>query len=550
VKRNFYLSFVIIQLFSNVIGAATGDIIKRFACPGSCPTALCYDGIYLWLADRKTDSLYRINPENGEVVGSYEAPGYQIEGLTWEKYSIWALDIEEKAILRFNPASGVNEKIIYAPCDDPQGLAYDGNYLWIGDMTKDRIYQISTDDGTTIREIKSPSGNPTGLAYDGRYLWVADRLDDMIYMVVPENGNVAMSIPSPSKYPRGVAYDGTSLWNVDYQSDSLYQIKLDDTALFVRSDPKRQRLVYTHQFRNYGPGTVVDLDIYLAIPKDLPNQKLVDSPTFIPPPAEIIADRWGQRVAHYHYDGLLSGGSISVSMSVSAELYKTRYFINPERAGNLSDIPKEISRTYLADDAKYWVYDSLIQRTAKEVIDGETNCYWIGRKIFNYLIDKMHYELTGGWNVAPTVLARGSGSCSEYSFVYIALCRAAGLPARYAGAVTVRGDDASTDDVFHRWVEIYLPHYGWIPVDPSGGDQDSPSRQASYIGLIDNRYLITTIGGGGSEYLEWSYNSNEIWKSKGKCKVYAEHIGEWSPLDKNGEESSLSGDEGKGCKIK
>ena len=151
----------------------------------------------------------------------------------------------------------------------------------------------------------------------------------------------------------------------------------------------------------------------------------------------------------------------------------------------------------------------------------------------------MEYELAGGWNIAPAVLARGNGSCSEYSFVYIAMCRAAGLPARYAGSVVIRGDDASWDNVFHRWVEVYLPNYGWIPVDPSGGDSSWPSAQADNFGYLNNRFLITTVGGGGSEYLGWSYNSNEEWMSKGRCKVAVENFGEWTPLE------NAEGDTGK-----
>jgi len=147
------------------------------------------------------------------------------------------------------------------------------------------------------------------------------------------------------------------------------------------------------------------------------------------------------------------------------------------------------------------------------------------------LIDNMYYEMVGGWNTAPTVLDRGNGSCSEYSFVYISMCRAAGLPARYVGSVVVRGDYASFDDVFHRWVEVYLPNYGWVPIDPSGGDKDWPRDQANYIGHLDHRFLITTESGGGSETMGWTYNSNENLVTDPKTFVVSDHFAEWEPVD-------------------
>ena len=101
----------------------------------------------------------------------------------------------------------------------------------------------------------------------------------------------------------------------------------------------------------------------------------------------------------------------------------------------------------------------------------------------------MTYELSGGWNVAPQVLTRGNGSCSEYTFVFISMCRAAGLPARYVGSVVVRGDDASFDNTFHRWSQVYLPNYGWMHVDPQGGDREKQSEIAASIGQVDNRFL-------------------------------------------------------------
>ena len=102
---------------------------------------------------------------------------------------------------------------------------------------------------------------------------------------------------------------------------------------------------------------------------------------------------------------------------------------------------------------------------------------------------------------------------------------------RYVGAISLRGDDASFDDVFHRWCEVYLPNYGWIPFDASKGDKPSLADQKNGIGDVACRYVITTSSGGGSKYMEWTYNFNYSWKSKDKCRVYSEHYGEWSPLE-------------------
>lgn len=513
--------------------AAPGDVVRQFPTPGSCPTGLAFDGQSLWLADRLSDLIYRIDPETGRTVESFPAPGFQIEGLACEGKLLWLLDNDGGKALQWDPKTGIVEKQLTLHCGSPQGLAFDGEHLWVGDIKRHLLCKISTEDGTTITEIPSPSAEPHGLAYDGRYLWVSERLDDMIYMVRPENGDVIVGFPSPSKFPRGLACDGGFLWNVDYQADMLYQLKRHDGVTHVRTEPKKESLELVHQVRNYGPGVLVSLDIYLAIPTDLPSQTLLSPPKFTPQPHAVLTDKWGQKVAHYRFENVPAGQFVTASWKGEVELYKSRHFLFPEMIGSLSEIPENIRSLYLSDGSKYCINDPYIQKTAKDLVGDETNCYWIARRLFEHMTRRMRFERTGGWNAAPTVLKRGSGSCSEYSFAFIALCRAAGLPARYVGSAVIRGDDASTDNgVFHRWPEVYLPNCGWVPLDPSsgGGVFPYPSTKAGVIGYRDNRYLITTVGGGGSEFLQWDYNTNATWRSKGPCKVETERFAEWSPL--------------------
>jgi hypothetical protein len=253
-------------------------------------------------------------------------------------------------------------------------------------------------------------------------------------------------------------------------------------------------------------------------------------PEFDPEPFEFLTDRWDQRFAHYRFENLPPTKFVKPVMTVKARLREFRHYLFPERIATKKEIPGNLKERWLADGTKYCINSPVIKKAVEEAVGDEENCYWIARKIFNHVIAHLKYERTGGWERAPVVLERGTGSCSEYSFVFIAMCRAAGLPARYVGAVQQRGDEASWDRVFHRWAEVYLPPYGWISFDPAGGDRESPRSQAMAIGRTANRYLITTKSGGDSEYLGWTYNSETEWQFEGKCRTYFDHYADWAPL--------------------
>ncbi len=525
---------VVMMLASTYLWGSSGDVIKHFSTQGPCPTGLTFANSTLWLADRKTDSLYQIDPGTGKLLKKFSSPGYFITDLAWDGKMLWAVDVDLEgmnsgSIYRICPETGTTVKMIYAPTMQPEGLAWDGTFLWMSDSREDRIYQISPEDGTTIHSFKSPADNPQGLAWGNGYLWIADRKKDEIYRVDFRTGSVVMVLASPGPYPRGLAWGENTLWNVDYQNDRIYQIKIFDDPPFSRWNERDAEITYSHEIVNYGPGVLKEVAIQFAIPQNLNSQDILDIRYSIPP-ARFDADQWNQPFAVFSADTLKAGESLFPEIVIHAKVYEIMYHIFPEKVGSLKEIPNDIRKAYLKDGDKYWINDPVIQNAVREAVEQTENPYWIARSIYNYIHETMHYELAGGWNVAPTVLRRGSGSCSEYTFVYIAMCRAAGLPARYAGSVVVRGDDASLDYVFHRWVEVFLPRYGWIPVDPSGGDKDWPRDQAMCFGHLENRFLITTIGGGGSTFLGWEYNSSETWKADGPVKLKIEKLGEWNPI--------------------
>jgi transglutaminase-like putative cysteine protease len=523
-----------------LLNAFPGEVMKSYPLPSGFPMGIAFDGKYIWTSDRKTDLLYCIDPASGKVIRTLESPAYFPAALTWDGKYLWnadlkgGTDISEEIngmIYKLDPIKGTILKTLVAPSKSPVGLAWDGTYLWSVDNLSDELIQFSPDDGTTIRSFKSPSPEATGLAFDGKYLWVCDHSWDEIYKVDPENGQVILVTDAPGPYIQGVAFDGTNLWAVDYQEDLLYQLKANDSDRFVKLRERTGRLIYTDQLRNFGPGEVSSADIHIAIPVDRDNQQIIGEFKYNIMPTDIVTDQWGQKTAHFHLENIKAGKSVIIEMTTLAKTWEVRYFLDPDKVGHLTDIPEDVKRKYLADNEKYQINDPVIQDALKKAVGDEKNPFWIARKIYNYIIAHMYYEMSGGWNTAPTVLARGNGSCSEYTFVFISMCRAEGIPARYVGSVVVRGEDASMDDVFHRWAEIYLPGYGWVPIDPSRGDQDWPRSQAAAFGYVAGNLLITTQSGGGSETMGWTYNSNQFWTTDPKTYVNWNNFGDWEPAE-------------------
>lgn len=58
----------------------------------------------------------------------------------------------------------------------------------------------------------------------------------------------------------------------------------------------------------------------------------------------------------------------------------------------------------------------------------------------------------------------GRGDCGEFSFLFVAWCRAVGIPAR-----VVLGTWVGERMRAHAWAELFADEVGWVPVDPSMG---------------------------------------------------------------------------------
>ncbi len=547
VRTSRVLAVFTIAYLPLIAVAAPGDVKESFDAPCKYPSGLATDGDAIFVADWRHAVIHELGMD-GKPVRSWYAPALNPSGLTIAGDMLVVSDDHTGRIFFTNPKTGVVESTFEAPAESATGLAFAGDTLFI--LAKGKIYRVMPDDGTILGYYDVPSKAARHMAHDGKYLWVCDRVKDELYMLVPDTGKVIAILAAPGPHAAGIAWHNGQLLNVDFQTRKVYRLAVDDAPHYRLTDKRRARVEFLWALNNYGPAEVTDLKLNVALPMELPSQKLLSKIDFSMAPARTASDKWDQRCALFDIASVPAGTKAALTYGVNAEVSAIRYLLIPDKAGTLDDIPADIRADYTANGSRYRINTPYMRETAKKIVGDEKNTYWIARKVFDHIIGSMEYEMIGGWDVPEVVLKRGSGSCSEYTYAFVALCRAAGLPARYQGSIVVRGDDASIDEAFHRWAQVYLPNYGWVPVDANRGDAKLASDQCRGFGELSNRFLITTQGGGDSEYLSWGYNAHSTYKATGYCKVEQDNFGFWEPLEPTETAAATSASSDSDCKPK
>jgi transglutaminase-like putative cysteine protease len=262
-------------------------------------------------------------------------------------------------------------------------------------------------------------------------------------------------------------------------------------------------------------GRPVEISTRFSIPQDQPNQIINQPIEFYPASGygRLYFDNWGNKVAEYVR--LLGSNEVDTAYyKLDAILSKIVFNVNPIIVSD--NIPADIQSQYLSDEDYYDINHSMVQNSVNTAIGTETNPYLKAKKIHDYIILHLSYNISGGWDPAPIVLRRGDGSCSEFTYVFIAMCRAAGIPARYVGGTILGGSSGPNpiphyDKYFHRWAQFYVSPYGWIPVDVTWDNSIDGDNVVAYdyFGVTDNYLLITTVAGAYSNVFGWTYNCKD-----------------------------------------
>jgi hypothetical protein len=153
------------------------------------------------------------------------------------------------------------------------------------------------------------------------------------------------------------------------------------------------------------------------------------------------------------------------------------------------DHDDEDLQAYLIEEEFISVYDPYLRDVEVFGTLGEDPVENV-KKLYTYVLENMQYL---GYNPDPIsgieALKNKGGDCTEYSDALITLCRAAGIPARFAEGYVMGNKDIS---IGHNWVEIYLDDYGWVPFDPTFDDTSLDPKRFGF-GDLENVYVYMSL---------------------------------------------------------
>jgi len=172
-----------------------------------------------------------------------------------------------------------------------------------------------------------------------------------------------------------------------------------------------------------------------------------------------------------------SSKTIAVSFEIEILAYKY----------DLSWATKNIKQKYINPSQKIESTSNEFKAIAADIIKENPNtsdqviaAYKVPSKILHY--NKQHAT------TALTALKTKKGDCTEYAMVFVAICRAIGIPARVVNIFNIKNKYKTWTQPNHNEAEIYIPKYGWMPIYSNLGG--GSTKNSFSPGKISNTNII------------------------------------------------------------
>ena len=157
------------------------------------------------------------------------------------------------------------------------------------------------------------------------------------------------------------------------------------------------------------------------------------------------------------------------------------------------DTTSDLYKTYTSERYCHMVFTPQIRALAERLTQGAATPLAKARRIFKWVDDNFPWasarEYSTIENIPAYVLDNHHGDCGQVTLLFLTLCRSLGIPAHFQSGFMLHPGEEN----LHDWGEIYVPEYGWVPVDQSFGiPAYAKNEQETYFffGGIDSFRMI------------------------------------------------------------
>jgi len=173
----------------------------------------------------------------------------------------------------------------------------------------------------------------------------------------------------------------------------------------------------------------------------------------------------GTPILYARWDKDAKSRKLTYSFSVDREEVQIRELKAKEPAWNRDDYAEFLKSTALGP------VDGEVKKLADSITKGKRTVLEKAKAIYDWTCENMYRDpatIGCGKGDVCALLKKPGGKCTDISSVYVAVARAAGVPAREVFGVRL-GKKAEEEVTTwqHCWVEVFIPGTGWVPTDPA-----------------------------------------------------------------------------------
>lgn len=132
-------------------------------------------------------------------------------------------------------------------------------------------------------------------------------------------------------------------------------------------------------------------------------------------------------------------------------------------AYSLNNISKDVMQKYINASSKIESTSKEFQIIALDIIKKHPNVSNQVIAAYQYPSNILHYQIQNK-TTALTALKTKKGDCTEYEMVFVAICRAMGIPSRVVNLFNIQNKSKTWSQPNHNEAEIYIPNQGWMPI--------------------------------------------------------------------------------------